>query len=770
MIIGILTFHLPTNFGANLQAFASSRYFASLGHVVYVLNYARPGDLNNVRKTGDVQKMAHQGFVEKRLPLTRKITSPEELRVLVKELKIELLVVGADAVWRQPQPKDNGVFFGQWVFDDPELKNLAVVSMSPAHMGDGFKQLDEGKRNAIAECLRQFRYITVRDEWTRHVINRDLFDWAPFVERINPDPVFTLSLDETDEWKSAGQKPKGYVAVTLPKDWTSNRRTWIRRSIWFMGLKRQAHRRGLQLVELPLPEGKSGLKFDYTLPYPIDPIQWFLWLKNAKYFIGLRFHAIVSCCANGTPFFSFDSYTGKGQPERSKIYNLLKGSFFESYRTDDITGISPSKLMSKLDNVNPEDVLDFRDSKRQLFETNMKQMFAVVEGKARKIELLGDPCTSCFACYNVCPKQAITMTEDAEGFYVPRVDYDKCIDCGLCDKSCPQMNEHEYVTTQRAWYGYQKDDEERKASSSGGIFGALAIKVLQDGGVVYGAAFNYGDQVLRLECRSTDEVDLAALKKSKYVQSYVGDAFKRIKRDLEQGRKVFFCGTPCQVDGLRQVLNKDHENLLTADFVCHGVPPMSLLRDHLHMLGFKTVTEIDFRPKNHRWVDDINIKNGASRRNYTNYWGNDAYFGSFEKARSTHRSCGNCQYCNGLRVTDITLADFWGYKDYDKSIYSPLGLSLILTNTEKGIKTVEMLGNECYLKEIDIKYSEYVYSRKRGGGTEGYYDMKQRNRFFAELQVFGYLKLVNRRQLQKKPQILTSLLKKKIKLLLPVRR
>lgn len=766
MTIGILTFHLPTNFGANLQAFASSRFFASKGHTVYVLNYARPEDLNNVRKTGDVQKKAHQDFVEKRLPLTRKVTSPEELRSLAKELGIELLVIGADAVWRQP--KDDSVFFGQWIFDDPELKDIPVVAMSPAHMGDGFKKLDEEKREALAKCLRKFKYITVRDEWTRYVINRDLFDWTPFVERINPDPVFTLSLDETDEWISEGQKPKGYVAVTLPKDWAFNRRTRIQRAIWFFRLKRQVHRRGLQLVELPLPEGKSGLKFDYTLPYPIDPIQWFLWLKNAKYFIGLRFHAVVSCCANGTPFFSFDSYTGKRQPERSKIYNLLRGSSFETFRSDEITNISPRKLMSKLDNVKPEDVLTFRESKKHLFETNMKQMFAVVEGRARKIEFLGDPCTSCFACYNVCPKQAITMTEDAEGFYVPRVDYDKCIDCGLCDKSCPQMNVHELVTTQRAWYGYQKDDVERKSSSSGGIFGALAAMVLQEGGVVYGAAFSYGEDALSLECCSTDEVCLAALKKSKYVQSYVGDAYKRIKYDLEQGRKVFFCGTPCQVDGLRQVLKKDHENLFTADFVCHGVPPMSLLRDHLRMLGFKTVTEIDFRPKNHRWVDDIKIKNGVSRRSYTNYWRNDAYYYSFEKAGNTHRSCGNCVYCNGNRASDITLADFWGYKSYDKSIYDPKGISLIIANTDKGINAVEMLGDECFLKEIDTKYSEYVYSRKRGGKNDGYYDMKQRNRYFAEMQVFGYQKVVNQRQLQKKSRWLNSL-KKKIRTFLPVR-
>lgn len=763
MKIGILTFHLPTNFGANLQAYASSRFFASFGHDVYVINYARPEDLKNVRQTGELQKDAHKQFVGSRLPLTRQVTTPEELAEIVKEYGLELIIVGADAVWRQP--KDENIYFAQWLFNNHDISHIPVVSMSPAHMGDGFAKLSEEQKKSIEDCLKKFKFITVRDEWTRYVINRDIFNGEPFVERINPDPVFTLSLDETDQWAANGQQPKSYVAITLPKDWTVNRRTLIQRTIWFMRLKSQVHRRGLQLVELPVPEGKSGFVFDYTLPYPINPAQWFLWLKNAKYYIGLRFHAVVSCCANGTPFFSYDTYTGNGKPEKSKIHSLLKGSPFESFRTDEITDISPRKLMSMLDSVRKEDVLAFRDAKRRIFEANMNQMLAVVKGRARKIELLGDPCTSCFACYNVCPKQAITMTEDAEGFYVPRVDYDKCIDCGLCDKSCPQMNEHELVTTQRAWYGYQKDDEERRTSSSGGIFGALATNVLQEGGVVYGAAFNYGEDVFRLECRSTDEVKLSALKKSKYVQSYVGDAYQRIKRDLEQGRKVFFCGTPCQVDGLRQVLKKDHENLLTADFVCHGVPPMSLLRDHLRMLGFKTVTEIDFRPKNHRWVDDIKIKNGASRRNYTNYWGNDAYFELFQSYRSTHRSCGNCQYCNGLRAANITLADFWGYKSYDESIYDPKGLSLIMANTSKGVEAVEQLGDNCFLKEIDVKYSEYAYSRKRNG-VNGYYDMSSRNSFYASVGIIGYKKTVEILGLQSSQKhTIVSKIKNKFKIL-----
>lgn len=767
MIIGILTFHLPTNFGANLQAFASSRYFSSLGHIVYVYNFARPEDLNNIRNTSDVQKAAHQSFVDSNLPLTRMITTAGELKEVTRELGIELIVVGADAVWRQP--KDENIYFAQWALNDPELAHVKVVSMSPAHMGDGFKNSSQEQRSAISDCLKKFSFISVRDDWTRYVINRDLFDDEPFVSHINPDPVFTLSLDENDIWDGMGQQSDGYVVMTLPPKWNSSRSTRLKRTLWFYQLRRRVHQKGLKLVELPVPEGVSGMPFDFTIPYPINPVQWFLWLKNARYFIGLRFHAIVSCCASGTPFFSYDSYSGKGQHEKSKIYNLLKGSQFEGYRTDQLTIVSPRKLIKQLEGVKKEDVLGFRDCNKQLFDLNMKQMIAIVDGRVRKIEGIGSDCTSCFACFNICPKQAITMPEDAEGFYTPKVDYDKCIGCGLCDNTCPQLNNHQLFTAQKSWYGYQVNESERKASSSGGLFGALATPILQEKGVVYGAAFNYGETFLRLACYSTDEIELDALKKSKYVQSYVGDAFIRVKRDLEHGRKVLFCGTPCQVDGLRQVLKKYYQNLLTVDFVCHGVPPMSLLRDHLHMLGFEKVTSIDFRPKHHSWMDNFDIKNGASRRSYSNYWGNDAYYYSFEKAYNTHRSCGNCRYCNGLRASDITLADFWGYKGYDKTIYDPKGISLIIANTPKGIGAVEAIGRECVLNEIDLKFSEYVYSRKRGGEIEGYYDMKRRNSFFGKLKVYGYQEVVGQMGLQKKPQKLVEKAKVKLKSLLPVK-
>ncbi len=765
MIIGILTIHRSNNFGANLQAYASSRYFSSLGHKVYVLNYARKGDLTNTLNVPTIQRIAHREFVDNRLPVTRQVTSPEELSKLVKEVGIELVVVGADAVWRQPN--DDNVFFAQWLFREPTIAGIPVVSMSPAHMGDGFIHMNDEQKNTLRECLSGFSFLTVRDNWTRYVINRDLFDGIPFVRRINPDPVFTLTLDDNDNWNGLGIKSKGYVAVTLPRNWKASIRTRLHNQLWFNSLKTVVHGYGLQLVELPLPEGTSGMSFDFTVPYPIDPLQWFLWLKNARYFIGLRFHAIVSCCASGTPFFSFDSYGEKRMPEKSKIFNLLKDTVFENYRTNDITKMSPKRILRLLEQVNQDDIYSFRDSRRRLFDINMKHMLVKIQGKSREIDSIGDRCTSCFACYTVCPKQAITMIEDAEGFYSPRVDYDKCIRCGLCDKSCPQIVEHTFESTKKSWYGYHHNDEQRKSSSSGGVFGALAESVIRRGGSVYGAAFNYDAKPLRLECKSSKEEGLQSLKKSKYVQSFIGDAFKSIKRDLDQENDVLFCGTPCQVDGLLMALRKKYDHLLTVDFVCHGVPPMSMLRDHLHMLKLRDVTHIDFRPKVHSWVDMFHIKS-SSTKDYWNNWSGDAYYNCFEKSYSIHRSCARCRYSNGSRCADVTLADFWGYINYDQSIYDPKGLSLVMANTARGIEAVESINNDCVLKQIDVAYTQYAYSHKREENP-AYSDSRERDSLFADMQVWGYEKTVKDRGLQKKPYVrIIETIKAKVKMILKI--
>lgn len=353
-----------------------------------------------------------------------------------------------------------------------------------------------------------------------------------------------------------------------------------------------------------------------------------------------------------------------------------------------------------------------------------------------KILHLADLCTGCFACYNTCPKDAISMDENKEGFYFPVIDPALCINCGLCDKVCPRISPQEYHTTRFAYYGWSSNDKDRRNSSSGGIFSAMASSILEQSGTVYGATFNY--QVpIRLECRSSREVSLSELQKSKYVQSYVGNAFRAVKQDLHTGCQVLFCGTPCQVDGLRNFLKQDYENLITVDFVCHGVPSMSLLRLHLDFLGLKKVSEINFRPKRKSWVDDFIIKHASGIRCVP--WEMDEYFYTFQKYKSIRSSCMSCRHSNGQRAADITIADFWGINQYNPALYDPRGVSLVLANTVNGNNFIQQCihNKSSELHPLEPCYAEYIYAKDRTLEKSSY-DKTSRNAFIQDVYALGY--------------------------------
>lgn len=361
--------------------------------------------------------------------------------------------------------------------------------------------------------------------------------------------------------------------------------------------------------------------------------------------------------------------------------------------------------------------------------------------KQREILHIGARCTGCFACQNACPYDAISFNEHNEGFYYPSIDTNRCVNCGICDKICPRVASTERYTMKSAYYGWSNDVKTREQSSSGGLFAELAQLILADGGCVYGAAFNYANEI-RLETHSTDEVPLLELLKSKYVQSYVGESFRKIKTQLKSGRKVLFCGTPCQLDGLRAYLGNDYKNLILVDFICHGVPSMDLLRKHLDMLKLTGIREINFRPKVSSWVDYFLIKHSKGERKI--HWTLDEYFYSFEKNKSIRQACMNCEHCNGARSADITIADFWGIYKYAPEEYDPKGISLILCNTDKGTSFLYSLiqTNTITCRSLPLLYAEYVYERKRSKETG--YDIDSRNRFITDVYTIGYLRALKK--------------------------
>lgn len=298
-------------------------------------------------------------------------------------------------------------------------------------------------------------------------------------------------------------------------------------------------------------------------------------------------------------------------------------------------------------------------------------------------------CCGCTACVKACPKQCISMEADEEGFFYPVIDKNTCVNCGLCERICPFEHPQYYNTnTPKVYATYLKDEGLRVLSTSGGIFYAIAKWVIEQRGIVYGAAFNENFKLRHIGVDAMEE--LSHLRGSKYLQSYLGNVFTEIKDYLEIGRWVYFVGVGCQVAGLKAFLRKDYDTLITSDLVCHGVPSQQMFDWHLDYLRRKEKGEIisySFRDcagwrvcETYKYISQT--CGDRVRRLYS--YSLSPYLYSFMNAFNYRYSCYDCKFAKIPRQGDITLADFWGVKNYFPDLDVSKGVSLVLVNTRSG--------------------------------------------------------------------------------------
>jgi len=310
------------------------------------------------------------------------------------------------------------------------------------------------------------------------------------------------------------------------------------------------------------------------------------------------------------------------------------------------------------------------------------------------------------------------MIEDEQGFLYPKVLVETCVNCHLCEKVCPVINQNPEPLSPRAYAVVNHDESIQMSSSSGGVFHALAAEVICRGGVVFGVKFNSDWEAVH---DYTETVDgLTAFQGSKYVQSAIGSTYELVEQFLKAGRTVMFAGTPCQIAGLRLYLRKDYGNmLLTVDVACHGVPSPKVWREYLHRIarpegapaGKNTVfsslkdkpviTGISFRDKRNGWekygFSVLGAATEGSGKNsvFPSFSNNDGrqellyepmmdnqYMKAFLNDLSLRPSCYACPAKNGKSGSDITLADYWGISGHRPDLYNAKGVSLVLTHND----------------------------------------------------------------------------------------
>ena len=293
-------------------------------------------------------------------------------------------------------------------------------------------------------------------------------------------------------------------------------------------------------------------------------------------------------------------------------------------------------------------------------------------------------CCGCSACAVRCPKQCIELEEDTEGFLYPQVDKGACINCGVCEEVCPVLHPAVARNPLAVYAAQNKNEGIRMKSSSGGVFAVLATRVIENGGVVFGAKFDGNWEVVH-DCVEKRE-EIIAFQGSKYVQSRLGDCFKQAEQFLKSGQQVLFSGTPCQIAGLKHFLRKEYDNLLAVDFICHGVPSPRVWREYLEeeikRHKIKGVCHISFRDKSLGWRK-YSLRVDGDKGAWMESRYRNPYLKAFLCNLILRPSCHACPAKDFKSQSDITIADFWAVDKFLPSVNDGKGCSLVFVHDPK---------------------------------------------------------------------------------------
>lgn len=610
--------------------------------------------------------------------------------------RCDAFVCGSDQIWNPDRFEGAAPFFLDFGGDD-----VARIAYAPSLATD---RVPESMQAQYRKWIERFQAVSVRERSGCAAIEE--------VTGIKPrwvlDPTFLLNRED---W------------TALAEEDPNRRRKFV--FCYFLGyenfiaaygtIRKVAKRLDADIVVLPngLHSLAKGLGPEDQL---CGPRAFLGYIKNAAYVLTDSFHGTALSLNFRKDFGVFRARANASFAHKFvRLQNILDalGLGDRAFSQGEIPPLEPVDYASAAPRL---DAL-VRESKAFLADA----LAAVRElPRTRPGPDIAAPssCSACSACVAVCPAGALAMEKDAAGFWHPVLDKTKCVECGACTKACPVRTPQERPVFQPRYFAfYAKDKALRAAGTSGNAFGVFANRCLESqDGVVYGSALD--DNLYGASCKSTDEVPLAALQKSKYFESRMGDAISRIKKDVRAGRNVLFCGTPCQAAAVRSVLGTP-DNLLLCDFICHGVPSADWFKRYLLQMekryGAKA-TKVDFRSKIMGWallVMEIRFANGKA--SVKSQFG-DAYLADFDQNNHLREGCYGCNQI--IRsVADISIGDYWATKQKKNLLDTNEGISIMRVNTPQGERFFDQLRDRPdlfveVLSDADVDETFIVRSRK----------------------------------------------------------
>lgn len=695
--LGIITFNRALNYGAILQAYAMKSICDNLGYHAHIVDYwhesgLKPAEKQKITPRTIKKKIrnslgahyhaqkerAFKSFRKKYLDESESCSNVNE----VNSLGYDTYVIGSDQIWNY---NITGGMFDSMYFGYFAKDAIKVVYAGSAH--DTPFPLNYEK---------QFTQLLMKSGAAFSIREKRLAEYISGLTGLEYPVVVDPTL-------LAGRDIMDYLADSVPAE----KEPYI--------LIYQIDSNPASDISVKSLEKRFACKV-YTMTVPrigslhgrrgtAGPQEFLSLIRGAQMVVTNSFHGIALSLLFEKQFFVYE-HSGV----MTRIDNLLDEIDLHDRKVRLVKDIDPGKTI---------DYASVRTRLQELRRNSMEYLKSALDGEVpvKKEEAFGPEilkmanrkkkdCSGCTACAAVCPRDAIEMILDEEGFKYPFIHSERCIHCGICDYVCgfnPKKAKDGDLSESLAFGIKHKDETARVTSRSGAAFIAFSDWILNRDGIIYGAVFDDNFKVRHIHADSSSQRD--RMKNAKYVQSDLGNTFRDVLADLSNDKYVLFSGTPCQVSGLKAYISAektDCEKLFTCDLICHGTPSPAVWEKYLSYIKDKYGEEIvkaNFRDKEFGWdshCESFLLKSGRKivSRDYTDLFYDHIMF---------RPSCHNCHFANTKRVSDLTLGDFWGIDKISTSFNDNKGVSLVLVNTEKGKRLLDETKANLELLECNLE-------------------------------------------------------------------